>query len=302
MLDARLAADKAARLEMIAGAEAFFEQHPVEPDFQFRERRHDVVERDRLRAFLLYIELQMILKILPDARQVRDNRNIKTTQIIRRADAGDHQKMRGVDGPGRRDHLSRGKGSLFLSIEDIFNTGRASALKSKAPCLRACQNGQVAASARRIEIGKRRAPSEAPVDGHVHPGDTFLLKAVHVIGKGITCLLPRLHPGVIERIIARADGDMERAIAAAIVIGPAIIRFRLFEIRQAIGVGPVLQPRQRRPAVIVERMAAHIAHPVDRRGTAKRLAPRPVYLAAVQMFLRFGVILPGEAGRMHRIA
>ena len=210
--------------------------------------------------------------------------------------------MRGIDRPGRRDHLPRCEGGLFFSFENIIDAGGAGALKDDTPRLGACANSEIVTPARRIEIGKRRAPSEAAVDSHVHPGDTFLLKAVHVIGKGIACLLSRFHPGVIEWIVAWSNRNMKRAVAATIVIGSTIVCFRLFEIGQAIGIGPVFKPRLRRPAVIVERMAAHIAHAVDSRGPAKGLAPRPVYLPVVEVLLRFGVILPGKAGRMHGIA
>jgi len=51
-----------------------------------------------------------------------------------------------------------------------------------------------------------------------------------------------------------------------------------------------------RPSVVVERIAAHIHHAVDRTRSAKSLASRDRERAAVEVRLRFGVEPPTVAG------
>ena len=74
IFDAGAGADEAAAFEMIGGAESGLEQQPFKPDHALGDQIHLAVERDRLRAGHLKKYFQMVMEILPDARQIMDGR------------------------------------------------------------------------------------------------------------------------------------------------------------------------------------------------------------------------------------
>jgi hypothetical protein len=71
--DARRRADEAAALELVGRARPGLEEQPLRPDQRLGEQVPVFVERDRLDAFLLDVELEVILQIGADARPVGDD-------------------------------------------------------------------------------------------------------------------------------------------------------------------------------------------------------------------------------------
>src|SRR5215475_11718822 len=97
MENARLTADKAARLEMVRAAEALAGQDPFDADLQLGERVCRAVKRDRLLAGILDVSLNVVLQVLADARQVLDDGDAERLELIGVADTGQHEHLRGVD-------------------------------------------------------------------------------------------------------------------------------------------------------------------------------------------------------------
>src|SRR6185312_16701269 len=97
MENARLAADKAARLEMVRAAEALAGQDPFDADLQLGERVRRAVKRDRLLAGILHVSLDVVLQVLTDARQVLDDGDAERLERVGVADPRQHEHLWGVD-------------------------------------------------------------------------------------------------------------------------------------------------------------------------------------------------------------
>src|SRR5690242_16374285 len=70
IFDAGTRANEAAALEMIGGAEARLEQQPFDADEPLGKEIETRQQRDRLERFHLEIDFEMVLQILPNARQI----------------------------------------------------------------------------------------------------------------------------------------------------------------------------------------------------------------------------------------
>ena len=73
VFDACFRTQEGSALEMVGGTEPGFEQQPFETDQALGEQVQLRVKADRLGAFLLDIELKMVLQIGTDAGAVRQN-------------------------------------------------------------------------------------------------------------------------------------------------------------------------------------------------------------------------------------
>src|SRR3546814_11541321 len=94
-------------LEVAGGAEAGPEEKPVDADQRLVPRLQRRVERDRLRAGVLHVDLQVVLQVLADARQVVRDGDALRLQFVGRADAGQQQHLRRVDGAAGADQIGR---------------------------------------------------------------------------------------------------------------------------------------------------------------------------------------------------
>lgn len=56
------------------------------------------------------------------------------------------------------------------------------------------------------------------MNGHIHPAHPLLLVSVHVVSKGVSCLLPRLNEGVMKRVIGLPSGHMKRSATPPIPV------------------------------------------------------------------------------------
>ena len=104
--DVVVAADEAARLEVVRRAGARAEEQPPEPDpgpvAPLHRRRH----RDRLLRAVLDVDLEVILQVLADARQVVDDVDAERLELAGVADAGELEQLRRVDRAAAEDHLA----------------------------------------------------------------------------------------------------------------------------------------------------------------------------------------------------
>lgn len=56
------------------------------------------------------------------------------------------------------------------------------------------------------------------INGHVHPAQTFLLVPVHVIGEGVSCLLPCLNESFVKGMVGFSSGHMKRSAATSVPV------------------------------------------------------------------------------------
>ena len=104
--NAGAAADEAAGLEVVARSESIPGEQPAHADEGLAKRARVGIEGDGLRGGHLEIELQMILKVLADARQVVDHRDAVARELRGRPDARELQQLRRLNGSGAQDHFA----------------------------------------------------------------------------------------------------------------------------------------------------------------------------------------------------
>jgi len=144
----------------------------------------------------------------------------------------------------------------------------------------------------------------APARGHgtVHRAEAFLLVAVEVIGARVAGLHAGLDHRVEQHVVAvLRGGHADWAVAAVVIVGADVARFRLAEVGQHVVVAPVLQTVEAGPLVEVHRVAADVAHAVDQRRTAQALAAAALHAPVVHVGFRLGFIGPVVAAALQGV-
>ncbi len=100
----------------------------------------------------------MVSEVLANPWQVLDNLNAEASDMLRRADAGQHQKLRRGDGPAADDDLSALNREHFAPAFGFDSDGPVS-VKQDAPGGDAAADSQVEAVAGDVQV----------IDGHAHP-------------------------------------------------------------------------------------------------------------------------------------
>src|SRR5689334_1878631 len=85
--DAGPASDEGAGLEVIGGAEPGAERQPLKTDPRACEKPEMRIQRNRTRARLLHIDLEMVLQAGAHARPVGDDLHSVLAELLRRADS-----------------------------------------------------------------------------------------------------------------------------------------------------------------------------------------------------------------------
>ncbi|PAV73966.1 hypothetical protein WR25_04967 [Diploscapter pachys] len=110
------------------------------------------------------------------------------------------------------------------------------------------------------------------------------MRAVEIVGDRIAGLSPRGDEGGVERAVAFARRDAQRAIGP-VQRPAAMVPLQLAEIGEDVIPAPPGKAGLR-PAIVIARMAPRIDHAVDRRAAAQPLAARPPQAPVVEV--RFG--------------
>ena len=233
----------------------------------------------------------MILQILADAAQRDRRRDAVRAQLVRIADAGQHQGLRRVDGAAGQDHLALRRARSCARRSAVFDADRARALEQDARHQRAGLDRQIGAPERRPQIADRRAAPTAVADRHLDAREAVLLGAVVIVGRRMAGLAAGVQIRLDQRVGVARVLDGERPVAAAIRVRAALPALLPPEIGQHVRVGPARQA-VRGPAVVVGAVAADIGHRVDRGRAADHLAARAFDAAAVERGLRLGLVVP----------
>src|SRR5215831_15397033 len=231
------------------------------------DRSQLVVGRDRLRDLVHCAQLQVILQVLADAREIADDRDIQFAQERRTTDAGELQKLRALDRPRGENDLASGSDSLRLAVSLVLDTRCARAIESESRdvCIRL--DGQIRSVDRRPEVCDRGAAPPSMAREELVVADAFLSLAVEVVGtRYAECFGAaddRFHELVRladVRTPQRTGCAVARACAARVVL-------RLDEVRQHIAPAPA-GISERRPAIVVFALAANVDEAVDRARAA----------------------------------
>ncbi len=159
---------------------------------------------------------------------------------------------------------------------------------------------------RRPKVGHRGAPAPALMHRHVHRPQALLPVTVHVVGDRVACLPAGFDERAVERVLHRPGGDVQRAVAAAVIVGALLPRLGALEVGEAVCVGPLFEAADAGPAVVVQRVAADVDHAVDRRRAAEHAPARAGDAPVVHVRLGLGLVGPvvgvvgervGEGGR-----
>ena len=145
-----------------------------------------------------------------------------------------------------------------------------------------------------MQVRNRRRAPRAILLRHLVEADAFL----HVPVEIVVARIARLRRGVDEHlrqgIGVTQVGHRERAEFAMQVVATAAVAFVALEVRQhriPVPTGRAL----RGPVVVIARVAADVAHRIDRTRTAEHLAARPPQRAVVELRFGRGVVIPVHA-------
>ena len=142
------------------------------------------------------VDVEMILQILADARQVEHHRHAERAQLAGRTDAGEEQKLRRVDRAAGEHHFLSGSNSVPPAAACIFDADRAAVLDEVARRLRLGEDGEVFPRRHRMQIGRRRAPAPAVFLRHLEEPAAELRGAVEIRIERQARLLRRRDEGV----------------------------------------------------------------------------------------------------------
>ena len=230
-------------------------------------------------------------------------RNAMRREFLARADARKQQQLRRAEGPAGDDDFPRGIEDRPAFGAEYFDPGAPLSGERQPRGVGAREDFQVLSRFGAAQIRLRCAPALARLLRHlVHP-DAFLFDAVEVRIAAKACLHARLDEGVRDRVRRARIGDVERPAGAVEVVRTAFVVLHALEYRQQVLPAPAWIA-ERRPVVVVLRMAADVDHRVDRTRSAEHLAARLVAAPAVQAGLRHGLESPvvDARGQDHRRA
>ncbi|CAB4885518.1 unannotated protein [freshwater metagenome] len=222
---------------------------------------------------MLDVDLEVILQVLADARQVMDGFDPDRPQVLGVADAGELQELWGVEGAAAQDHLAGGdaRGAPAL-LHDVHADG-AIAVHHDGRDLRSRAHREVPAVHDRVQVRAGGRQSAAPTQIAVERGEPLLLISVDIAGYRVSGLLDGFEECAEERVAHRASLEFERPAAAAVLICPGEAVLHAFEVRQAVRVVPVAHARVGRPPLEVQGIAPLEDHAVDAARSAEQLAP-----------------------------
>ena len=253
-------------------------------------------DRDRLLGGVLDVDLEVVLEVLADAGQVVDHVDPERRQVLLVADTGELEQLRGVDRAAAEDHLA-GVDGASPSGAEVVDADRPLAVEPHLRGQRQRLHVQVAAVSDGVQVGARGREPAAAVQVAVEPREPLLAVAVDVVGEVVAGLLRRLEERAEQRVVGRALLEHEGPVATAPLVGAdgAVDQhpgLHALEVRQAVGVAPLLHAGLRGPPLVVHRVAALEDHPVDAGGAAEHLAACVRHPASVEVRLGVGLVAP----------
>ena len=114
-------------------------------------------------------------------RAVRDHPDVVIAQVVGRADAGQHQQLRAVDGAAAQDDLGIRPGDVLSAALQIAHPDRVPALDEHRGGERIGLDRQIRPVLGRMQVGVRRRAAPAVLLGDLIEADPVLVRAVEVL-------------------------------------------------------------------------------------------------------------------------
>ena len=146
------------------------------------------------------------------------------------------------------------------------------------------------------EVGDRRRAAAAVALGDLEAPGALLGGAVEVVVARDADLLAGVDERLDDRVHRPALAHAQRPADAVVAVRAALVVLGAPEVRQDVLVGPAVVA-QRRPLVVVGRVAADVDHRVERARAAEDAAARQVVAAEVEPRLGLGEQRPVEVAR-----
>ena len=263
--------------------QAIAKQQPAQAHRQFAQRvGQNRVERGEAFYFEHDARLQMVAQVFADAGQVMLHANAVRTQARAVPNARQLQQLRRLNRARAQRHLARRQRAawdtrrlraLRHATLSPLDAAHALAIEQQPRHLRVRYQSKIRTPLRRADITFTHTPAQATAGRHLNQATTVIIAAigVGVLGEA------RLGTGTQERIagcIARCGrGNHQRPVMPTHCRVTLGVTLHALEQRQQLGVTPA-GVAQRRPVVILSRVAAHPEHAIDVGGAADVLATR----------------------------
>ena len=236
----------------------------------------------------------VILEIGADRGQRDPRLDAGRGELVRVADPGQHQELRGADRAGGEDHLvprpgdgHRGPAAQLHAADPV-----AADLEAEGGC--PGQDGQVRAPRGRPQERIGGAPPAPLLLGHLDGRDA-VGRAVVVVAVGVVA---EVAGGADHQLGQRARAaqrrDVEQPAVAVRGARSGFVMLGADEVGEDVVPAPALAAGVVAPAVIVGAMPTDVEHRVHRARAAERLAARHVDGASVAAGLRPGRVVPVE--------
>ena len=271
-------------------AQEVFQPHPaLAPD-----RMGHRVERFGVLHLIDSADLQMVLKVLPNAGQIVQRVDPHAAQKVTLPDPRQLKDLGRIDRPRRKQHFALGLGAHRAALMGETHAGHTLAVQDQPIGMRMGDHPQVGALHRRAQETARRVPTHAALLVHLEKARTFVVAIVE-IG-------PRLDPELPRAVLHGLQNVPPQALLADLPLAPRAVHLAAARMVilgfQEIGQHVIPAPpgiAQLPPMVIVRRLPAHVNHAVHRRAAAQHLAPRIGQRAPVQPRLGRGFHHPIRA-------
>ena len=142
---------------------------------------------------------QVVVQVLADAGQVRDDVDAERAQVIRRPDPREQEELRRPDRPAAHDDLP-GVRALDAAVLRPLDADAPRAVEQQAPRDRAGDHLEVRVALDRTDVGRRGAVADAVLDAVLHERHAVLRRAVVVRVQRDAALLRRLGDRHVDRV------------------------------------------------------------------------------------------------------
>ena len=122
----------------------------------------------------------MVLQALADAGQIMVDLDAMLSQLRRRADAGDHQELRRLDGAGGEDDLTCAD-RLLDAVDAAGDADGPLALEPDARDLGVGLDLEIRSRPGGLQVAGGTAAASAAADGELEVADAFLARTVEVV-------------------------------------------------------------------------------------------------------------------------
>ena len=207
------------------------------------------------------------------------------------ADAGELEKLGGVDRAPAEHHLAPRERLLLAAVAPVADSGAALAVEDEPVRERAARHVQVRPAARGAEIAMGGAHSPPPADGGLGLADPFLALPVVVRVVRQAGLDPGPEQRVVEGALVRHLAHPERAALRAPFVRPALEVLHALEHGQHVVVAPA-PVAELGPGVVVEPLAADEDEAVDRARPAEHPPARDRDRPPARAFVGLGAVAP----------